>query len=157
MWWFGTFLLDFYLNCFVFPFCILLLLFQPYINQPPLGCLSYTHTHTQSMHLCFLLSCSFFALISLFSFCPHFLPLLGFAFIYLVISGYGEWLNNTFSSSISFIFIHFVIWFFIAEIVMRWFFFPSHTYVVIVFFLHEFETISSMKQNEFLLVQHPQK
>lgn len=27
MWWFGTFLLDFYLNCFVFPFCVVLFLF----------------------------------------------------------------------------------------------------------------------------------
>lgn len=25
MWWFGTFLLDFYLNCFVFPFCVVVL------------------------------------------------------------------------------------------------------------------------------------
>lgn len=151
MWWFGTFLLDFYLNCFVFPFCILLLLFQPYTNQPPLGCLSYTHNP------CIYVSFSVVPFSRLFH-CFHSVLTSSRSWVFRsYICWYLDMENDwiTLSSSISFIFIHFVIWFFIAEIVMCWFFSSSHTYVVV--FLHDFDTISSMKQNEFLLVQHPQK
>lgn len=177
MWWFGTFLLDFYLNCFVFPFYIVLFLFVchllwlwrwwwhgllTFVLSVHIAVLALFPSHSNGVFMAFI-----WLLHALkhhechTHFCRRYrtaCTLLYAGMLGMCICSFH--LFHSFS-----IFIHFVIWFSIIEIVVRFVFFGLFYFILFIFVVVFFILLSfvycmystqffALGLNEFLLGQH---